>query len=246
MAKVKETKPVEESTESQSKVRDKPAPILQREYSDFLGTYKDMSETTSKVVKKAATVLETEIAAGIKAAKKAEEQFLNVEKTRGEKPDEIMQRFRRDAHEVVDILIDVISVGLKSVGNITNVVSIRDRSAPSKPEQSTSGSLPVISPQHAVKAGSSVEVPISFENNGDTTTEEFKLYSTDLVGNLGQRISSTHIQFNPPALKIGPHLTEKVSVNISVPRATPQGIYNGLVLASNMDQLRSEIVVKVD
>jgi hypothetical protein len=224
------------------KVPEKPAP--QKEYTDLLGSYKGLSETTTKIVRQAATILETELAAGIKAAKKAEEQFVNVEKMRTEKPDEVIQRFRRDAHEVVDILIDVVNAGLRSI-NMTSVISIKERTPAAKNEL-PAGQPSVIKPTHPIKAGEKAEIPLSFENSGDSQTDEFRLYCTDLIGETGDNIPASRVKFNPATLTLSPHQSEKVIVTITVPKTTKSGVYYGLVLAANMNQLRSEIMIKVE
>ncbi len=97
----------------------------QKERLHLLMAAQDFSGTTSKIVSQAANILETEIAAGIQAFKKTEKQVLNSEKFRYEKPDEVMQRFRRDAHEVVDIFIDIVGVSLKNMEKVTNIMVIK-------------------------------------------------------------------------------------------------------------------------
>lgn len=225
---------------------DKSTTTLKKDYGDFLGIYKGFSETTTNVVQQAADVLESEIATVIKVAKQVEDRSVIGEKLRSEKPDEVVQRLRRDAHEVVDIFVDVFSVTLKSMGTATNVLIMRDGSVAPKPEQVTSVQRSVITAPQSVKAGEVAEIPISFENSADVQTDEFNLYSTDLINNSGERIPSNQIAFIPSSLKVGPKRTEKVKVIITVPKETKPGVYSGLVLAANMNQLRSEIVLKVE
>ena len=87
-----------ENRTNTEKVEEKASAYAQRTYGDFLGAYKSFSDTTSKVIEQAASVLESEIASGIKIATQAENRIPQMEKFRSEKPDEVMQRFRRDAH----------------------------------------------------------------------------------------------------------------------------------------------------
>lgn len=224
----------------------KAAVMTQKTYGDFLGAYKSFSETTSKVVQQAASILESELASTIRIASQAENKFPQVEKYRAEKPDEVMQRFRRDAHEVVDIFIDVVGATLKSVPNLEDLTAIREGNVTVKPVQVTSSQRSLIMAPQPVKAGQSAEIQISFENSRDVETEEFKLYSTDLISNSGERLPSGLVRFTPLSLKIGPKMTEQVTVTIAVPQDTKPDTYSGLVLASNFAQLRSEIVIKVE
>ncbi len=218
--------------------------VTQKQYGDFLGIYKGLSETTSNVVKQAADVMESEIATVIKVAKQMEEASPIGEKLRSEKPDELVQRFRRDAHEVIDIWVDVFGVALKSMSDPANAVVMKNAVFVKQPVAVAAPSA--ISAPQAVKAGGLAEFPISFENNGNVQTDEFKLYSTDLIGDSGERIAAGLIKFMPASLKLAPCQTEKVMVVIAVPKETKPGIYTGLVLAANMNQLRSEIMIKVE
>jgi uncharacterized membrane protein len=152
-------------------------------------------------------------------------------------------KFRRDAHEVLDIFVDVFAVALKTANNATNAVVIRDDA---KPEAVVSGPRSVITAPQTVNPGEWAEFPISFENSSNLPTDEFKLFATDLISDSGSRIAATQIKFNPAAVSIDAHQTEKVLVTVSVPKETPVGTYTGLVLAANMNQLRSEIILKVE
>jgi hypothetical protein len=218
----------------------------QKERLHLLMAAQDFSGTTSKIVSQAANILETEIAAGIEAFKKTEKKVLNSEKFRYEKPDEVMQRFRRDAHEVVDIFIDIVGVSLKNMEKVTNTVVIKTPLKKEKTEEAPVVKQPSITVPKALKAGETSEIPISLENSSDVQTDEFKLYSTDLVNDSGDRISSEVLQFMPPTVKIAPHTTEKIMVMVTVPSDARPGVYCGLVLAANMNQLRSEIVINVE
>jgi hypothetical protein len=234
------------TNETVDKTVEKASNMAQKTYGDFLGAYKSFSETTSKVVQQAATVLESEIASGIKIASQAENRFPQVEKFRAEKPDEIMQRFRRDAHEVVDIFIDVVGSTLKSVPNMSNMDLLRMGNVTVKPAQAVSTQHPVITAPKPVKAGEIAEIQISFENNRTSETEDFKLFSTDLISNSGDRLPSGLVKFTPQMLKIASLQTQQVTVSVAIPPETHAGTYSGLVLASNMTELRSEIVIKVE
>lgn len=220
--------------------------VAQKTYSDFLGAYKSFTDTTSKVVEQAATILESEIAAGVKIAQQTESRFPQVEQFRAEPANEVIQRFRRDAHEVVDIFVDVVGATLKSVPNMAETNLLRVGNVTVKPVQVEKEQRPVISAPTPVKAGGLAEIQISFENNRNTETDEFSLFSTDLISNKGERLPSGLVKFAPAALKIAPLTTVQATVTVSVPVETAPGTYSGLVLASGVTDLRSEIVIKVE
>jgi hypothetical protein len=238
------------NNESKSSTNPKPEEVAkevaQKTYSDFLGAYKSFTDTTSKVVEQAATILESEISAGVKIAQQTESRFPQVEQFRSEPANEVIQRFRRDAHEVVDIFIDVVGATLKSVPNMAETNLLRIGNVTVKPVQVEKEQRPVIAAPTPVKAGGIAEIQISFENNRNTETEEFSLYSTDLISNKGERLPSGLVKFSPASLKIAPQTTMQATVTVSVPVETTPGTYSGLVLASNVTDLRSEIVIKVE
>lgn len=240
--KAAKTEKVEKPAE---KVEEKIPVMAQKAYGDFLGAYKSVSESASKMVEQAASILETEIASGIKVANQAESKFPQVERYRAEKPDEVMQRFRRDAHEVVDIFIDVVGATLRSMPNPTEVAAtMKEGTVVVKPVQPAAAPRPTATGK--AKPGEEAEIQISFENSLTVPTEEFRLYSTDLISDSGVRIPADAILFTPETLKIGPRLTEQITIKVAVPEDAAAGTYSGLVLASNMPQLKSEIVVKVE
>ncbi|MCW4009026.1 MAG: hypothetical protein NWF05_00185 [Candidatus Bathyarchaeota archaeon] len=228
-------------------VNGKTSTTSQKLYGDFLSISKDFSATTTNVAQKAASVMESEISAVIQVAKQMQSKSPIGEKVSAEKPDALVQRFRRDAHEVVDIFVDVFSFALQSADKTASAITapLEEPKVTKIAQAQVSAERSVITAP-SVKAGALAEIPISFENNGNVQTEEFKLYSTDLLSDMGERLSSSLIKFMPPALKIGPHQSEKVTVVVAVPKETKPGTYTGLVLAGNMNQLRSEIVLKVE
>ncbi len=244
MSASNENKP--NTNQTAQKTEDIARDMAQKTYGDFLGAYKSFSDTSTKVVQQAASVLESEIAAGIRIAQQTENKFPQVDKYRSEQPNEVVQRFRRDAHEVIDIFIDAFGATLKSVPNVNDVNFLRIGNVTVKPMQVAQAQHPVIMATTPVKAGGTAGIQISFENNKNTETEEFKLYSTDLISNSGERLPSGLVKFTPPAIKIAPFQTQQATVTIAIPEETSPGTYSGLVLASNMSDLRSEIVIKVE
>jgi hypothetical protein len=218
--------------------------------SDFLEIYKIIIGTNSPVIKHAADVMESEIATILRVAKQIEESSVSSNPLPPEKPEELLQRFRRDAHALVDIWANALSASIIPMNETTKSLYAPNTCAPKKPVvadlvPATKESADIAVPQ-CVKAGGLAEFPIAFENAGAISTDEFSLYSTDLVGDNGERISSSLVKFMPSSLKLEPHQNEKVMVIVAVPRETKPSVYTGLVLAANMNQLQSEIKIKVE
>lgn len=211
---------------------------------------------TSKIVQQAASILEEEIAAGIVAAKKVEARLLDVQKLRGADSQEVMQRFRRDAHEVVDILIDLVNVATNSLSGVAQrVIRISEAgvgaaaggAAASGGKLRPAGSaVPSLAVSQPLKPGESVAVPLTLENDGDTTTENFRFLCSDLVNASGDRIAGGHVSFAPEALVIGPHSAATVTVTVNAPPGTPAGVYSGIVQATKLEQLRAVLSVHIE
>lgn len=204
---------------------------------------------TSRIVQQAATILEEEIAAGIVAAKRVEGRLVDVQKLRGADPQEVMQRFRRDAHEVVDILIDLVNVATNSLGGLAQrVVRIREGGGSAddggKP-RSPAGAVPSLNVPRPVRSGESVEVPLTLENDGDNPTDNFAFVCSDLVNPGGERIGGEFVSFAPTSLTIAPHSAATVMISVSVPAGTPPGTYSGILQATRMERVRAVLSVSI-
>ena len=207
---------------------------------------KGLANATSRVVQQAASILEEEVAAGIIAAKDVENRLINVEDLRSGKPDEVIHRFRRDAHEVMDIFIDLAHAATQYVGGLAQrVVTIRGSEKGKKPD-TASGQLPTLKTNKAMKSGEVAKIPMDLENNSDKIMDEFSFHSTDLVDASGRRIAAERITFTPSTLSLAPYKTQKVVVAVNIPAKTSAGIYSGLIRATKMDQLQAILVIQVD
>lgn len=91
-----------------------------------------LAKSAPRIIQEAASILEEEVAAGIVAAKKIEKRYINVVKIRIEKPNQVLKRFRKDAHEVVDILVDMINVGTNYLNAIAEQKSKSTTKKPGK------------------------------------------------------------------------------------------------------------------
>ncbi len=74
----------------------------------------------SEIVHRAASILEEEIAAGIVAAKEIESRFVKHDGVSDSAPQEIIERFRKDAHEMTDVIMDLLSAITKNLGMLAD------------------------------------------------------------------------------------------------------------------------------
>ena len=204
---------------------------------------KGLARSASRIVSQATSILEEELANGIGAAKQIESRLLNVAEMRSTNSAEVMARFRKDAHEVVDIVIDLLNVPTRSLGGLADRVSIGEDASESR--TGSSSQTPMISIPGEVPPGGSAKVPFSLENDGDTPTAEFAFQATDLVSADGETIPASNVTFEPATLTIPAHDRESVTIGVSVPKAAAPGVYTGLVLASKLERLRAVVVVSV-
>jgi hypothetical protein len=196
-------------------------------------------------VQKAASILEEEIAIGILAAKEIEQKFVDVPGIRSAAPEEVVVRFRKDAHEIVDILMDLVALGTKSVATLTeSLVRLEPKDQSIKSAAGSSG-IPTLVVPGVVAPGQLASISMSLENAADKETEEIELHASDLVSAEGHRIESGLVQFSPKDLTLGSNSTQQVSISITVPEATPEGAYAGLIQATRMDHLRAVLVIHV-
>jgi hypothetical protein len=216
---------------------------------DQLKFVRNLAGTTSEVVQKAASILEEEIAAGIVAAKKVEEQFINVKAVREANPGDIIPRFRKDAHEIVDLLVDLVNVAVQSLDKLSQqLITVGGAEASSSPKSkaNTAGAMPKVHPNKPVKAGTTVEIPMTLQNESDSPTEMFEFFSTDLVSGNGNRIAAGNITFSPATLTIAPHETAKVLITVKLPKNCKPGDYSGLIQANKLNQLHAVLALTVE
>jgi hypothetical protein len=205
---------------------------------------------TPAIVIKAATIIEEEVAMGLGAAKRIEQRFLDVNALRGKPPDAVMSRFRRDAHEAVDIILDVITAAAvatgERAGRFINVTASRAAGPVAADGAPNAGlRLPTVRVPGVVAPGTVAEFAMALENESDTATVEFTLHAGELVSASGARIAADRVHFEPATLAVAPHDTGKVTVRIDVPAKTDAGTYEGLVRATQLEGLKAVLALTV-
>lgn len=208
--------------------------------------FSQVAKSTSKVVEQAASILEEEIAAGIVTARKVEDKLFDTKEIRSENKQALFSRFRTDAHEVVDIVMDLVSVAAKYGTKLTKRMITIAGPLREKEEDEFPSDIPRLEMPQPLKPGSSTEVPMILENKSEEMTDVFSMFSTDLISNQGKRIGATNIVFTPQTIKIGPLQKKEVVVKVTVPKGASAGTYSGLVQAANMDQLRAILILNVE
>jgi hypothetical protein len=155
-----------------------------------------------------------------------------------------MQRFRKDAHEVIDIMMDAVSVVSKYGTKLTdNLISMVDPDKQGSTTKSTN--TPILEMPESIKAGGNAEVVMTLENNSDKETDPFNILTTDLLSGSGAKINGANVSLTPKSIKLGPSQKLEVKVRVKVPKLSGPGVYSGLLQATNLNNFKAILVVNV-
>ncbi len=207
----------------------------------------------SKLVEEAALILEEELAMGIDVARNVEQRLFGEERDAQRNPEAVVQRFRRDAHDIVDLAVDVIGRALSTVGSVADrtvriggdVARSGDRAGSAAGRRAPVQAVSTLVIPHSIAAGETAEIAMQVENDASSATELFELNASDLVSDNGGRIPARNVKFEPAALQIPAHHTERIAVKLRVPEKVTPGTYSGLLQATKLQPVRAVLVVKV-
>jgi hypothetical protein len=207
---------------------------------------KGLAAEAVRIVEQAASILEEEISAGIVAARKVEERYVNVNSLRSEESREIIQRFRKDAHEVLDIVLDLINLSINAVSGLgERAMNIRSTTVSKDNNGKTEETVPELVIPEALKPGESGKVGMLVENESENATEKFSFTTSGLLDSAGNHLGPDNIQFDPASLEVAANDLEKVNITVSIPEGTKPGQYSGVVQAAAI-QMRALLTVHVD
>jgi len=199
-----------------------------------------------RIVEQAASILEEEISAGVVAAKKVEERYININALRAGASDQLMQRFREDAHDVLDIILDMVNLSINALSGLSeralNIRSTSDNTvntAAKNDENLAELMVPAV-----LKPGETGKVGMLIENESDQPTGKFAFTAAGLLNAKGDLLKPRQIKFDPPASNIPANDLEKISILVSIPKGTPAGQYSGLLHAPALD-MRAILTVQV-
>lgn len=200
-----------------------------------------------RIVEQAASILEEEISAGIVAAKKVEERYVNVNALRSGSSEQVMQRFRNDAHEVLDILLDLVNLSITALGGLSERAMNVRSTTKSKDNENNNGddSLAELVVPDVLKPGETGKVGMLVENDNESATQKFELSTAGLLNSTGDQLEAKYIEFDPPSLEIAANDLEKVNISVFIPENTPPGQYSGIVQAAAIE-MRALLTVKVE
>ena len=187
------------------------------------------SGVASEIVHRAAAILEEEIAAGIVAAKQVEARFLGSDEVSDAAPQELIQRFRKDAHEVADAVMDFLATITRNLGALADHFGDSNGTGESRYaltglSRRNSGSLRV-----AASEGETARATLKVGCPGHSEETRLIFLCTDLVAYSGCRLPAACVTFVPDNLGLAPGAEASVEVALAVPDRTPAGVYLGLI-----------------
>jgi hypothetical protein len=210
--------------------------------------------SAARLVQRAGSILEEELSVGITALDRLENRFVDVDRMRDPETHELLNRFRTDAHQIVDLVLDIVGTSFDTVGRIADGgVSIGvplgrtadDKAARRPASGGSTGSVSVLDASETVAAGETARLSMSVNNSADSATEPFSLVASDLVSNEGARIPSDSVTFEPLSVTIPANASERVEIVVAVPADVAPGTYAGLVQATNLGPVRAVLTLAV-
>jgi hypothetical protein len=190
--------------------------------------------SVSNIVLKAASILEENIAEGVLAAQKVEKKFLDPEKIRGDK-DDLMNKFRTDTHQALDILFDTLSLATQKIQEYSTKIDELKEASEKKEEVA----VPILTLDNSVSPGDEVLIPLTLENESKTEVMKVEFKGQELKSNDDKLINKKNISFEPKILSLKPEEKGVVNIKVYIPQSTVKGAFSGEIQAKNIPELRA-------
>lgn len=194
------------------------------------------------IVSRAVDILEENIAEGIVIAKRLESKVIDVEKARGGDEKAVMNRFRKDAHEALDIFFDALSTATHSLNSVVERLAETETALP---KAAAANKAPVLTPEAPLPAGQSATIPLRLENENKQQEMIIEFKAVNLTTNTGTALNARNISFTPRKLVIPPGGLGEMNLTVKVPKKATSGRYSGMVEDKSIPGLRAMLVVEV-
>ena len=206
-----------------------------------------MLNNAQRVLTSAVNILEEEIAAGIVAAKRIEKKIIDVDEVRSN-PENLMNRFRRDTHEVVDIFLDSFASVLMQMKLLSNNIQKQSEdlktAGPAK-EKKQEEKITVMQAEEPSRPGETTVLYMNLSNEKATEPITVQLQKDDLTGPMKQKISASNIKIQPSTVIINPGEEKEIAVHIKIPATCKPGNYNTLLTDTQNAVLKAILSIEV-
>ncbi len=202
----------------------------------------DVPGAASEIVHRAAAILGDEIAAGIVAAKQVEGRFIKPGEVKEQAPQEMMQRFRKDAHEVVDMMMDLLTSITDTLGALVDQANGAGVAAAASSASGGDGAIRV-----RIGAGETVHRKVKIgSSSGNGDDPDPIIVCTDFVAGSGDRLPASCVSFETGGESATAGANGDVDVKVEVPGGIPVGVYSGLVRWGRNGKYRTVMELLVD
>jgi hypothetical protein len=207
-----------------------------------------MLNNAQRVLSSAVNVLEEEIAAGILAAKKIEKKVINVDDVRSNN-ENLANRLRKDAHEVVDLLIDGLIAVTNQLKNLSNNINDTNdalkKATTSSSTKSKTDAVAILQPDAPVKPGTTIMLHMQLSNDESTEAVKIALKKNDLIGASDHKIYSRHIRIKPSVITLKPNEEKEIAIQVKVPSACKTGHYTALLIDELNPKIKAVLNIEV-
>jgi hypothetical protein len=207
----------------------------------------NMLNNAQRILSSAVNVLEEEIAAGILAAKKIEKKVINVDDIRNN-PENLLNRIRKDTHEVVDLFLDgfiALSSQLKilsdNVARQTGAVKATETTSDKKHKDV----ITILQPDEAIKRGETAVLYMNLSDDDITQPVKIQLQKKDLAGPFKEKISLRNISIQPSSVVIRPGKNSEIVIRVKIPATCKPGHYTALFTDINNSSVKAIINIEV-
>lgn len=200
----------------------------------------NLINNASNIVLKAANILEQNIAEGIIAAQKVEKKLVDTDKIRSNK-DDLMNRFRKDTHEAMDIFFDALALATQNLQELAKNAQTGDTTKPNP----TAQNIPVLSIEDNMTPGSDAVIPLTLENESKTEEMRLKFHDQGLRMDDDNTIHNKNVSYDPKLLILKPGETGVVNIRVHIPKSAREGVYSGLIREKTLAGLEAMIRVQV-
>ncbi|MEP6846103.1 MAG: hypothetical protein ABI861_08865 [Panacibacter sp.] len=207
-----------------------------------------MLNNAQRVLSSAVNVLEEEIAAGILAAKKIEKKVINVDGIRSD-PENLVNRLRRDTHEVVDLFLDALIAVSKQLnilsGNIAKETENIKKAGTATAAKRQDDILAILQQDEPVKPGSVATLYMHLSDDNATEPVKIQFQKVDLIGSAKQKIVARNIQIKPSPVVIKPGEEKEIAVLIKIPANCRHGHYTALLTDIENPKIKALLSIEV-
>jgi hypothetical protein len=207
----------------------------------------NMLNNAQRVLSSAVNVLEEEIAAGILAAKKIEKKVIDIEDVRND-PENLLNRIRKDTHEVVDLFLDAaiaLSSQLKTLTDNVQKQNGNIKTPASPAEKKPKNTVTILQHDEPLKPGETALLSMNLSDDEMKEPVNIQLQKADLKGPFMQKIPLRNITIEPSMVIINPGESKEVAIRIKIPFDCKQGHYTGLFTDVQNPLLKALVNIEV-